>query len=209
MIHQTLRVGLLGCNCSIFGDETTGQAIVIDPGADIEKIEEILSAHNLHVKTIVITHAHIDHIGGAQTLKSRTGAPIHMHAADEFLNENLEMQASWLGVETPDYAEVDVAAKEGDTILLGSTEFHLLETPGHTPGSLCVWIPSEKKLAAGDTLFRESIGRTDLPGGDSRQILQSIAGKLLRLPDETLVYPGHGISTTIGHEKRFNPFLMQ
>jgi hydroxyacylglutathione hydrolase len=207
MIHEILPVGLLRCNCSIFGDEQSREAIVIDPGDNISQIEEILRRHALRVTAIVITHAHIDHIGGARKLKERTGAPVYMNVNDQELYDNLSQQAAWLGVETPEQTQIDVPARDGDTLTLGTAGFHVIHTPGHTQGSLCLWIPSEQKLVAGDTLFRESIGRTDLPGGDSKMILRSIADKLLVLPEETQVIPGHGPSTTIAHEKAFNPFL--
>lgn len=207
MIHETLPVGLLQCNCSIFGDETTKEAIVIDPGDDIADITEILARHNLRCVAIVITHAHIDHIGGAAKLKLQTGAPVYMNAQDQALYDHLGMQAAWLGISVPDQTEVDTHLVDGYTLQLGSTPFHVPHTPGHTQGSICLWIPAEKKLIAGDTLFRESIGRTDLPGGDGRQILTSIMTKLLELPEETTVYPGHGPVTTIGHERERNPFL--
>ena len=207
MIHEILPVGLLQCNCSIFGDETTREAIVIDPGDEIDDILGILKKHQLRVKAIVITHAHIDHIGGAARLKSATGAPVYMNSADQELYDNLDVQSSWLGMPRMERTEIDVAAKEGQTVALGDTPFHILETPGHTQGSISIWIPAESKLVAGDTLFRDSIGRTDLPGGDSRKILRSIHTKLLTLPEEAQVIPGHGPNTTIGREKERNPFL--
>ena len=207
MIHEVLPVGMLQCNCSVFGDERTREALVIDPGDDVPGILEIVARHGLTVKAIVITHAHIDHIGGAQKLKRATGAAVYMNANDRELQKMLPAQALWLGVATPEQTSIDVAAKEGDTIAIGATEFHVLHTPGHTQGSISLWIPSERKLVAGDTLFRDSIGRTDLPGGDGRQILRSIHDKLLPLPEETIVIPGHGPETTIGREKRFNYFL--
>jgi hydroxyacylglutathione hydrolase len=207
MIHEVLSVGLLQCNCSIFGDETTGEAIVIDPGDDISRIEAVLAKHGLRCAAIVITHAHIDHIGGAQKLKAKTAAPVYMNAQDQDLYDHLDMQAAWLGVPTPDKTDIDMQARDGDTLQLGATALHVMHTPGHTQGSLCLWLPSESKLIAGDTLFHESIGRTDLPGGDSRQILASIHTKLLALPEHTVVYPGHGATTTIGYERDHNPFL--
>ena len=152
------------------------------------------------MKAIVITHAHIDHIGGAQKLKTKTGAPIWMNQNDEMLNDHLEMQAQWLGIRTPERAAVDTEARDGDSLKLGETTFHVLHTPGHTQGSLCLYIPTEGKLVAGDTLFQGIIGRTDLPGGDGRQILRSIHDKLLPLPNETIVVPGHGSLTTIADE---------
>lgn len=207
MIHEILPVGMLQCNCSIFGDEQSGEAMVIDPGDNIGDIVAVLARHSLTVKSIVITHAHIDHIGGAAKLKAITGAPVYMNEKDQTLYDGLDIQASWLGVATPDRTSVDANAREGDSLTLGGTGFHILETPGHTQGSISLWIPAENKLIAGDTLFRDSIGRTDLPGGDGRQILRSIHDKLLALPEDAAVIPGHGPNTTIGREKRCNPFL--
>jgi len=207
MIHEILPVGVLRCNCSIFGDETSREAIVIDPGDDIEEILATLAKHQLRVKAVVITHAHIDHIGGAQKLKAATGAPVYMNARDQELYNHLDVQAGWLGMETPERTEIEVNAREGDSLTLGPAQFQILETPGHTQGSISLLIPAENKLIAGDTLFLDSIGRTDLPGGNPRQILQSIRDKLLPLDDRVVVIPGHGSNTTIGRERRRNPFL--
>jgi hydroxyacylglutathione hydrolase len=207
MIHVVLPVGLLQCNCSIFGDEQTHEAIVIDPGDEVERIVSELEKRGLKVTSIVITHAHIDHVAGARKLRVLTGAPVYMNARDRELLDALDWQARWLGVETPPRTEVDVEARDGTVLQLGNADFQIMETPGHTQGSISLLIPQEKKLIAGDTLFRGSIGRTDLPGGDSHQILSSIQTRLLKLPDETLVIPGHGPATTIGLEKETNPFL--
>ena len=209
MIHEILPVGMLQCNCSIFGDEQTREAIVIDPGDDVSQILELLAKHGLRVKAIVITHAHIDHIGGAQELKRITKAPVYMNLNDAGLQAMMATQAAWLGVPTPESVEIDAPLNDGATLQLGQTEFHVLHTPGHTQGSISLWIPSERKLVAGDTLFAGSIGRTDLPGGDGRQILRSIHQKLLPLPEETTVIPGHGDITTLGQEKEFNFFLQE
>ena len=207
MIHEILTVGMLRCNCSVFGDETSKEAIVVDPGDDIDDVLAVLAKHQLKVKAIVITHAHIDHIGGAQKLKAATGASVYMNANDRELSERMDMQAAWLGIDTPEVTDVDVFVKEGDTLTVGATVCHILETPGHTQGSISLWIPEAAKLIAGDTLFRDSIGRTDLPGGDGKQILQSIEAKLMTLPEETVVIAGHGMNTTIGREKRLNPYV--
>jgi glyoxylase-like metal-dependent hydrolase (beta-lactamase superfamily II) len=191
----------------VIGDEVTREAIVIDPGDDVSAIVDILDRHLLKVKTIVITHAHIDHIGGAHKLRALTGAPVYMHEADAVLSDNLEMQASWLGVETPPNPGIDKPAKEGDVLTLGTTEAHVLYTPGHTQGSISLYLPEERKLLAGDTLFCGSVGRTDLPGGNFSDIAKSIRGKLYTLPEDTIVFPGHGEETSIGREKRSNPFV--
>jgi glyoxylase-like metal-dependent hydrolase (beta-lactamase superfamily II) len=198
---------MLQCNCSIFGDEQTREAIVVDPGDEIASIQAILARHNLRVKAIVITHAHIDHIGGAARLKRETRAPVYMNQNDAELRDHLDTQAAWLGIPTPERTEIDTPAHEGDQLQVGVTPFHIIATPGHTQGSISLWMPTENKLVAGDTLFRESIGRTDLPGGDGRQIVQSIREKLFKLPEDAIVIPGHGEVTSIAHEKRFNPFV--
>ncbi len=207
MIHEILPVGPLQCNCSILGDEETREAIVVDPGDEIEEIRKILDSHQLRVKAIIITHGHIDHIGGAAKLKKETGAPVYMNENDLPLRDQLAMQAGWLGIPTPDKPEIDVPLRDGDTIALSQAPFHVLLTPGHTQGSVSLHLPSENKLIAGDTLFRDSIGRTDLPGGNSRQILVSIKDKLLTLDDSVVVIPGHGPETTIGREREHNYFL--
>src|ERR1041384_4221228 len=140
MIHEILPVGMLQCNCSIFGDEQSREAIVVDPGDNIPQILEILDRHGLKVKAIVITHAHIDHIGGAQKLKQATGAPVYMNRNDTALQKMMSVQAGWLGVPTPDPVEIDVPAKDGDRLTVGATEVMVLDTPGHTQGSISLWM---------------------------------------------------------------------
>ena len=207
MIHEILPVGPLQCNCSIFGDEQSREALVIDPGDEIEEIQAILERHQLQVKGIIITHAHIDHIGGAAKLKELSGAPVYMNENDMELRAQLDVQAGWLGMEPPGQPEIDVMVRDGDAVTLAEQPFHVFHTPGHTQGSISLHVPSENKLIAGDTLFRDSIGRTDLPGGNSRQILVSIKEKLLPLDDGVVVIPGHGPETTIGREREMNYFL--
>src|SRR3984885_15468133 len=160
LIHEILPVGALKCICSIFGDETSGEAVVIDPGDELGRITSILEKHRLRVKAIIVTHAHIDHIGGAHKLKALTGAPVYMNFNDQELYDHIDMQAQWLGVATPAKTGIDVDAREGETTQLGAAGFQVLDTPGHTQGSISVGIPAENKLVAGDTLFLDSIGRT-------------------------------------------------
>ncbi len=207
MIRETFPVGILRCNCTILGDETTGEAMVVDPGEDVSDILIRLAAHKLTLKQIVITHAHIDHIGGAVQLKRVTGAPILLNQNDLPLLAMMETQAEWLGVKPPEVAPPDLSAEEGLRIGLTNLPGEVIHTPGHTEGSICLYFAPQKLLLAGDTLFAGSIGRTDLPGGNSRKIIRSIREKLLFLPDTATVIPGHGPSTSIGQERDSNPFL--
>jgi len=209
MIHKIFPVGPLQCNCSVIGDEKTHEAMVIDPGDQIEGILEILRQEKLTLKQIVITHAHIDHVGGAMKLKAATGAPILMNQNDHALLKMLDMQAAWVGMRPPGDVQVDEAIGQGRVLKIGEIPCNVIHTPGHTEGSICVYFPAEKKLIAGDTLFAGSIGRTDLPGGSMDKIMRSLHTKVLALPDETEVVPGHGPSTTIGEERDTNPFLQK
>jgi hydroxyacylglutathione hydrolase len=209
MIHQILPVGPLQCNCSIVGDEASREAIVIDPGDEIESILDIVRRHNLTVKQIVVTHAHIDHVGGAMKLKAATGAPILLNENDTALLKMLDVQAAWLGMRSPGAVTIDQSLREGDTVQAGPLKAQVIHTPGHTEGSICMLFSTENTLIAGDTLFAGSIGRTDLPGGSYSKIIDSLHGKLLALPDETIVIPGHGPQTTIGEERESNPFLQK
>jgi hydroxyacylglutathione hydrolase len=208
VIVETFPVGFLQCNCTIVGDETTREAIVIDPGDDPDFILAKLSAHKLTLKEIICTHTHIDHVGAIFELQQKAGTPASIHKADLFLFEQLETQAQWLGMPAPKQGTIDRFLNDGSSVRCNGVELGILHTPGHTPGSTCFLLENGRNiLFAGDTLFQNSIGRTDLWGGSMPQILSSIHGKLLTLDDDTLVIAGHGASTTVGHERRNNPFL--
>jgi hydroxyacylglutathione hydrolase len=208
MIHEILPVGPLQWNCSVIGDDSSREAIVIDPGDDIQQVLAIVQKHNLQVRQIVITHAHIDHVGGAMKLRAMTGAPILLNQNDYDLLKMLDVQASWVGMETPGKVEIDQSLGQADMVKAGALTGTVLHTPGHTEGSICLYFSAEKTLIAGDTLFAGSIGRTDLPGGSYRKIINSLHEKVLALPDDTVVVPGHGGFTTIGEERESNPFLV-
>jgi hydroxyacylglutathione hydrolase len=209
MIHEILPVGPLQCNCSVIGDENTREAMVIDPGDDVEQVLGLVRKHGLTVKQIVITHAHIDHVGGAMKLKKATRAPMLLNQNDHALLKMLDVQAAWIGMATPGEVEIDQNLRHGDKVTTGSLNAEVLHTPGHTEGSICLYFASERKLLAGDTLFAGSIGRTDLPGGSYRKIIHSLHECVLALPDDTIVIPGHGGLTTIGEERDSNPFLVK
>lgn len=232
LIHEIIPVGMLQCNCSILGDPETHEAIVIDPGDEVERILTLLAKHKLKVTAIVSTHAHIDHVGGLKKLHDVTHAPVLMNEGDLDLYRAMDIQSQFLGVAPPPLATIDNLLAEGDVVRWGGYEARVLHTPGHTPGSVSLYLPfaerkeegnrvapahSAKKsrgdddpapwLFAGDTLFAGSIGRTDLWGGSFPEIIRSIRSKLLTLPEDTIVFPGHGPTTTLGEERESNPFL--
>ena len=257
LIHITIPVGMLQCNCSIIGDPVTREALVVDPGDEVTRILDLIGRHRLIVKAIVSTHAHIDHVGGLSKLHQYTGAPVLMHRDDLPLYQAMDVQASFLGVVPPELTEVDQLLKEGDVLRWGSFEAQVIHTPGHTPGSVSLYLPHDAgkvtlaetpkmpmvldeagnqiainellkkpdsegapekpsveepnkrapQLFSGDTLFAGSIGLTDIWGGSMEDIMNSLRSKLLHLPDATIVHPGHGPVTSIGHERELNPFL--
>jgi hydroxyacylglutathione hydrolase len=208
MIIETFPVGWLQCNCTILADEQTREAIVIDPGDDPQEILTRLAKHGLTAKQIVCTHTHIDHVGGICELQENMQAPAAIHKADLFLFEKLDVQAQWIGMPMPKRGIIDQFVQDGDAVTCKGIEMGVIHTPGHTPGSASFHLAGDRNiLFTGDTLFAQSIGRTDLWGGSHSEIINSIQKKLMSFKDETLVIPGHGHSTTIGHERRYNPFL--
>jgi hydroxyacylglutathione hydrolase len=216
IIYIKIPVGMLQCNCSILGDPKTREAVVVDPGDEVERILDMLGRYKLTVKAIVSTHAHIDHVGGLAKLHMYTGAPVMMHRDDLPLYNGMDVQAAFLGMKTPELTDVDQLLKDGDALQWGGYQANVIHTPGHTPGSLSLYLPkecgsvklSQPQLYAGDTLFAGSIGRTDLWGGSMEQIMESLTQKLMQLPDDTIVFPGHGEITSIGRERATNPFLV-
>lgn len=200
-----LEVGALGTNCYIVWCEQTKLAAVIDPGGDAALIMAKIRDEELKVEYIINTHGHGDHIGALAKVKQATGAPVLIHAADAaMLTSSTQNLSTYMGPGiTCDPA--DRTVKEGETINFGSVLLRVLHTPGHTPGGIC--LVGEKVVFSGDTLFAESIGRTDFPGGSYSQLIGHIQQKLMVLPDDYTVYPGHGSETTIGWERKMNPFI--
>lgn len=206
---ETFPTGPLGCNCSIVVDPATKQAIVVDPGGDFEDIQRRLTRAEAKVVAIVHTHTHIDHVGATAPLQAWSGAPAQIHEADRFLYEMLPVQAAMIGIELPETCELEGSLRDDRVIAAGGVEMLVLHTPGHTPGS-CSFVAKlggTQVAFAGDTLFRRSIGRTDLWGGDADLIQRSIRDKLYTLDESVKVVTGHGPSTSIGEEKRANAFV--
>jgi hydroxyacylglutathione hydrolase len=206
VIFKTLVVGELSVNCFILACEVTRKAIVVDPGDNVEGILSIAQTNDLEIVEIVATHGHFDHIGRVKTLKEKTGAPFAIHKADLFMVDGLEEIASFLSFDTDPAPKVDRLIEEGDTLRFGNETLEILHVPGHAPGNVAFTWPGH--AIVGDTVFAGAIGRTDLEGADPEVLLQSIRAKILTLPDHTVLYPGHGPATTVGKEKRTNPFLV-
>jgi glyoxylase-like metal-dependent hydrolase (beta-lactamase superfamily II) len=208
LLVETFAVGAFQCNCTILADEATREAIIVDPGDDPGRILQRLRAYDLKVRYLLHTHAHLDHIMGTKLVKQETGAEVLLHSEDDWLYRNLAMQCGMFGWNADEPPPVDRHLADGQILTLGSRDIEVVHTPGHTPGSLCFALGGEEPLLfSGDTLFARGIGRTDLWGGSFPQILESIRGRLLTRPDPTRVIPGHGPRTTIGEERRKNPFL--
>lgn len=206
MILETLAVGPFQSNVFILGNGETRDAVVIDPGDDVQDILEILKKNSLKLGNVLLTHGHIDHVSGVKSLKEATGASVFLHKADVFLYEQLPTQATFFGIAADEIVQIDKILEDGMEIGEGSLKCSVIHTPGHTPGSVCFYFP-QGMVFTGDTLFRWSIGRTDLWGSSHEELMASIKDKLFKLDEKTAVYPGHGPATTIGAEKRDNPFL--
>jgi glyoxylase-like metal-dependent hydrolase (beta-lactamase superfamily II) len=212
LYRESFSVGRLGCNCSIVADPDTKQAIVVDPGDQAPDILARLAQLGVEAVKLVHTHAHFDHVLGTRAVAEQTGAEVLLHAGDRWLYENVDVQARAFGVPWPRTMMAPITRElvDGDVLPFGHREARVLHTPGHTPGSLCFFVERTGEtpvLFSGDTLFRRSVGRTDLWGGSSEQLLASIRDQLFALPDDTVVVPGHGPPTTIGAERETNPFV--
>lgn len=207
MIFDTIVVGPLEENCYILGDEETKEAVVIDPGAEPERILFIVKRHGLTVKYVLNTHGHFDHVGGNRSLLEATGAEFLIHDQDRAMLSRAADVATMYGLSTENSPQPSRTLGDGMTIGFGSQTINVLHTPGHTPGGCCFFLPAAGIVITGDTLFAEGVGRTDFPGGSHPVLMESIRTKLFTLPETTRAYPGHGPSTTIGHEKRHNPYV--
>ncbi|HPG38438.1 MAG TPA: MBL fold metallo-hydrolase [bacterium] len=207
MIVKTVPVGPLEVNCYILGCKDTAQAVIIDPGDDEEQILAAIQEDNFKITHILLTHGHADHIAAVAQVQQATGAKIFIHQGDHLLVEHAKMQAAMFDLRVPAPFKIDAYLQDGEKISFGKHELTVLSTPGHSPG--CVCFLNNGYVFSGDTLFWDSIGRTDLPGGSHTQILESIRNKLFTLSPETRVYPGHGLPTTIAREIKCNPFINQ
>lgn len=207
MIFETVVVGQMGVNCFILGCEETKEGIVVDPGADADRVLASVKKSGLSIKYVINTHGHFDHVGGNRRLLEATGAKLLIHEADVyFLSRAAEVAAAY-GLTTEDSPKPDALLEDGMVVKFGSHQLKVLHTPGHTPGGCCLYLEREGKVITGDTLFADGVGRTDFPGCSHEALIEGIRNKLFTLPDPTLVYPGHGPSSAIGHEKLHNPYV--
>jgi len=205
MIIESLVVGPLEVGCYIIGCEETKQVAIIDPGGDADKIAQVIKKKGLKPVYLLGTHGHFDHIAGVYDLQQTLECEFLISKEDSFLVENIKEQAIFFGFDTVEKPRIDRHVKDGDTIKIGNITVKVLDTPGHTPGSVSFVI--NKSIFVGDTVFQGSIGRTDLPGGSYETLINSVKEKLFTLNDDTKLYPGHGPSTTLLDEKKYNPFL--
>lgn len=207
MIFESVAVGPLSVNCYIVACDQSLEGIVVDPGGDVELIVNIVEKHGLKIHTIINTHGHFDHLGGNRQALAAFGARLLIHQADAPMLARSAEVALKYGIRGENSPEADAYLVDGLEVFFGVCRLKVLHTPGHTLGGCSLYFEEEHKVITGDTLFAESIGRTDLPGGSHEQLLNSIRTKLFTLPDDVIVYPGHGPETTIGHEKRCNPYF--
>jgi hydroxyacylglutathione hydrolase len=208
MLQKTIVVGPLQCNCTLLACERTGEAVLIDPGDEPQKILKALGEPNLKIKYLLHTHAHFDHFGATAAVKAARGGIVALHKGDERLWANLRMQGQLFGFDTEDPAPVEKYVEDGELLEFGDHKLEVIHTPGHSPGSICFKLKDGKEnVYSGDTLFWRSVGRADLWGGDAQLLVRSIKDRLFVLEDDLKVFPGHGPSTLIGEEKRENPFL--
>jgi len=205
MIHDSVTVGKVQCNCYILGCEKTREGVIIDPGGDADLILEIVKRHNLSIRYIILTHGHFDHIEGLSDLIRSIKAPVMLHEGDVFLYDHLDAQGQMFGFDLAPAPPFDRTVEEGDRFSFGDYTIEVLHTPGHSPGSISLLCDSS--VYTGDTVFAGSIGRTDLTGGSHDTLVKSARLKIMSLDDATKLYPGHGESTTVGYEKRYNPFI--
>jgi len=207
MIQKGLAVGLLEVNCYIIGDEETKEAVVIDPGGDEDEILEVLKYHGLQLKTIIDTHGHFDHVDANQPLKDATGAAIAIHEADAAMLAKPSAEAMFFTGNRLRLSQADILLKEGDVLSFGNYRLKVLHTPGHTPGGISLVMEGSPLVYVGDLLFQGSIGRTDFPGGSFEDLINAVKTKIFPLGDNYTVYPGHGPVTTVGQERKYNPFF--
>lgn len=205
LLRETFPAGPFECNCTVLACGDTKDAVVIDPGGEIERIAEIVAQYDLTVRAIIHTHAHLDHIYCTRDIKEAHGGAVCLHKGDAFLYDGFAMQAAMFGWKVRETTAVERWIEHGDVIEMGKQQLAVIHTPGHTPGSVCFEV--DGLLFAGDTLFRRSIGRTDLPGGDGKQLQRSIKERLYTRNLDTLVIPGHGPTTKLGDEAKANPFV--
>jgi glyoxylase-like metal-dependent hydrolase (beta-lactamase superfamily II) len=207
MIFETLVVGPLGVNCLILGCAETGEGVVVDPGGDPDGIIAAIARLGLRIPRVINTHGHFDHVGGNRKVLEHTGAELMVHEGDvPYLSRAADVAVKY-GVTTENSPQPDRYLEDGMILSFGNHRMEVLHTPGHTPGGCCLYIADEALILTGDTLFADGVGRTDFPGGSHKALIESIRTRLLTLPDATRVYPGHGPSSTIGHERRYNPYI--
>jgi len=207
MVFEAVVVGPLSVNCFILGCEGTREGVVVDPGGDVERIIQAVQGHGLTIRYIINTHGHFDHVGGNRQAIAAFGAPLLIHQADAPMLDRVADVGRMYGIRSENSPAADDFLADGMEIGFGACRMKVLHTPGHTQGGCCLYLAEEGRVITGDTLFADSIGRTDLPGGSHDQLLESIRSKLFVLPDDVAAYPGHGPETSIGHEKRHNPYF--